>query len=80
MEPPESPGRFMLSYSRGLISSRSIERACRENVTFIALSGDTAPSYGQIAKFVRELGDDVAVLFKQVLMTCDRLGLIGKEL
>jgi transposase len=70
----------LLAYSRGLISSRSIERACRENVTFIALSGDTAPSYCHIAKFVRELGDDVAVLFKQVLMTCDRLGLIGKEL
>lgn len=70
----------LLAYSRGLISSRSIERACRENVTFIAISGDSAPSYGHIAKFVRELGDDVAALFKQVLMTCDRMGLIGKEM
>lgn len=70
----------VLGYSRGLVSSRAIERACRENVTFIALSGDSAPSYTHIAKFVRELGEEVGVLFAQVLMTCDRLGLIGKEL
>lgn len=70
----------LLGYSRGLVSSRAIERACRENVTFIALSGDSAPSYTHIAKFVRELGDEVGALFTQVLMTCDRLGLIGKEL
>jgi len=70
----------LLGYSRGLISSRSIEKACRENVTFIALSGDSAPSYTHIAKFVRELGDEVQSIFSQVLMTCDRLGLIGREL
>lgn len=34
----------LLGYSRGLVSSRAIERACRENVTFIAISGDSAPS------------------------------------
>ncbi len=28
----------LLGYSRGLISSRKIERACRENVIFMALS------------------------------------------
>jgi hypothetical protein len=27
-----------LGYARGLISSRKIEQACRENVTFIALA------------------------------------------
>jgi transposase len=27
----------LLGYSRGLVSSRKIERACRENVTFMAL-------------------------------------------
>ena len=70
----------LLGYSRGLVSSRTIERACRENVTFIALSGDAAPSYTHIAKFVRDLGDEVGALFTQVLMTCDRMGLIGKEL
>ena len=30
----------LLAYSRGLILSRNIERACRENVLFMGLSGD----------------------------------------
>lgn len=70
----------LLGYSRGLVSSRAIEQACRQNVMFIALSGDSAPSYTHIAKFVRELGQEVGRLFTQVLLTADRMGLIGKEL
>ncbi len=62
-----------LAYSRGLISSRAIERACQQNVQFMALSGDLAPSYTHIAKFVRELGDHIQRLFTQVLLTCDRI-------
>ena len=69
----------LLGYSRGLISSRAIERACEENVIFMSISGDAHPSYTHIAKFVRELEKDVRPLFSQVLMTCDRMGLIGKE-
>jgi transposase len=70
----------LLGYARGLVSSRSIEQACRQNVQFMAMSGDSAPSYTHIAKFVRELGEQIRPLFTQVLMTCDRLGLIGREL
>lgn len=70
----------LLAYSRGLISSRSIERACAQNVQFMALSGDTQPSYTHIAKFVRELGQQIKPLFGQVLQTCDRLGLIGRQM
>jgi transposase len=70
----------LLAYSRGLISSRAIERACAQNVQFMALSGDAQPSYTHIAKFVRELGEQIKSLFTQVLLTCDRLGLIGGHL
>ena len=35
----------LLGYCRGLASSRSIERACQQNVQFMAISGDSAPSY-----------------------------------
>ena len=70
----------LLAYSRGLISSRRIEAACLHNVQFIAISGDSQPSYTHIAKFVRELGDEVQSLFTQVLLTCDRLGLIGRQM
>ena len=69
----------LLGYSRGLISSRAIEKACEQNIMFMAMSGDVRPSYTHIAKFVRGLKDDIEPLFAQVLMTCDRMGLIGKE-
>ena len=70
----------LLAYSRGLISSRRIEAACLHHVQFIAISGDSQPSYTHIAKFVRELGDEVQSLFTRVLLTCDRLGLIGRQM
>ena len=38
----------LLAYSRGIVSSRAIERACREHVSFIALSGD--PDNGMRAR------------------------------
>jgi transposase len=70
----------LLAYSRGLISSRKIEQACEQNVLFIAISGDSRPSFTHIARFVRELGPQVQGVFTQVLMVCDRLGLIGKTM
>jgi transposase len=70
----------LLAYSRGIVSSRAIERLCRENVLFMALSGDSAPRFTTIAAFVRELGEEVAPIFTQVLLACDRLGLIGRQM
>ena len=70
----------LLAYSRGLITSRKIEHACEHNVLFMAVSGDARPSYTHIARFVRELGPQVGTLFTQILMTCDRLGLIGRTM
>ena len=70
----------LLAYSRGLISSRKIEAACTHNVLFMAVSGHARPSYTHIAKFVRELGAEIGALFAQVLMSCDRLGLIGRTM
>ena len=70
----------LFAYSRGLVSSRGIERACREHMTFIALSGDSAPHWTTIAAFVSGLGDAIAQLFAQVLYLCDRQGLIGREM
>jgi len=70
----------LLAYSRGLVSSRSIEHACLHHVQFIAISGDSQPSYTHIAKFVRDLKDQIQPLFTQVLLTCDRMGLIGRQM
>ena len=70
----------LFAYSQGIVSSRGIERACREHVTFIALSGGSAPHFTTIAAFISGLGDAVARLFAQVLTLCDRQGLIGREM
>jgi transposase len=70
----------LFAYSRGIVSSREIERACREQVTFIALSGDSAPHFTTFADFVSTLGAEIGPLFKDVLLICDRMGLIGREM
>jgi transposase len=70
----------LFAYSRGIISSRAIARACEEQVTFIALSGDSRPHFTTIAHFVSTLGDQIAPIFAAVLAVCDRQGLIGREM
>ena len=49
---------ILFAYSQGIVSSRRIENACCEPVTFIALCGDTAPHFTTIAGFVSTLGDE----------------------
>ena len=71
---------ILLAYSRGIISSRKMEAACRENMLFIAVSGDSQPHFTTLAAFIANAGELIAKLFAQVLLICDRQGLIGKEL
>src|SRR3989338_4528466 len=71
---------ILFAYSQSIVSSRNIERACREHVTFIALSGDSQPHFTTIAGFVSSLGDDIARIFTQILFICDQQGLIGREM
>jgi transposase len=71
---------ILFAYSRGIVSSREIERACRENVVFIALCADQAPHFTTVAAFIRELKDEIANVFTQVLFLCDAQGLIGREM
>jgi len=70
----------LFAYSMGIVSSRNIEHACRDHVTFIALSGDSQPHFTTIAGFVSTLGDDIARVFSEVLLICDKQGLIGREM
>ncbi|MGH8311426.1 MAG: transposase, partial [Steroidobacteraceae bacterium] len=70
----------LAAYAHGIVSSRGIERACQEHVTFIALCGDTAPHFTTIAHFVSTLGDDIARVFAAVVAICDAQGLIGREM
>ncbi|HQU16821.1 MAG TPA: transposase, partial [Gammaproteobacteria bacterium] len=68
------------AYSRGIVSSRHIERSCRENVIFMALSADTQPHFTTIADFVSRMEVEIVGLFRNVLLICDAQGLIGREM
>ena len=67
----------LLAYSRGLISSRQIERACCENVTFIAMSCNQRPDHSTIATFVSSMKDQIKPLFRDILLVCEQENLLG---
>ncbi|KDE38514.1 Mobile element protein [Nitrincola lacisaponensis] len=70
----------LFAYSRGITSSRKIAQACRENVIFMALSADSQPHHSTIAEFISRMDEVIAPLFTHVLMVCDGLNLIGREM
>ncbi len=67
----------LFAYSRGIVSSRKIERACRENVTFMALACEQKPDHSTIAAFVSSMKDEILPLFRDILLVCDEEGLLG---
>ena len=67
----------LFAYSRGLLGSRRIERACRENVTFMALSCGQRPDHSTIAAFVSSMKHEIGPLFCDVLLVCEEEGLLG---
>ena len=67
----------LLAYSRGLISSRKIEQACRENVVFMALACGQQPDHSTIAAFVSSMKDEILPLFRDVLLVCEEMNLLG---
>ena len=67
----------LLGYARGLISSRDIERACCENVTFMALSGNQRPDHSTIAAFVSSMKDQILYLYCDILLVCEQENLLG---
>lgn len=70
----------LLGYSKGLFSSRQIAAACRNNILFMALSGDSHPHFTTIAWFVRSLREQILSIFAKVLLICSELQFIGGEL
>jgi transposase len=71
---------ILFAYSRGIVSSRRIAQACEENIIFMALSCDTQPHFTTIADFVSTMDKEITRLFREVLLVCDDMGLIGKEM
>jgi transposase len=70
----------LLAYSRGITSSRKIASLCEENVLFMAISADSRPHFTTIADFISSCHEEIASVFEQVVLICDELGLIGREM
>jgi transposase len=68
---------ILVAYSRGITSSRKIERLCRENIVFMALSADQQPHFTTIADFISRMREVIEPLFLKLLLICDDAGLIG---
>ena len=70
----------LFAYSRGITSSRKIADCCRNNIIFIALSAHTRPHFTTIADFISSLDKEVTTLFQEIILICDEMGLIGREM
>jgi transposase len=67
-------------YSRGILSSRKIEKACRDNMIVKALAEDKEPDHDTIAAFISSNSEQVKDLYTQILLKCAQLGLITGEM
>jgi transposase len=68
---------ILFAYSRGMISSRQIERACGENILFMALSCGYRPDHSTIAHFVSSMQKEIESIFSNILLVCAELDLLG---
>lgn len=68
----------LLGYARGLNTSRRLERACRENVVFMAMACGQRPDHSTLAAFISGMKEgQVEELFAQVLLVCQEEGLLA---
>ena len=67
----------LFGYSRGMLSSRSLQRACAENITFMALACGLKPDHSTIAAFISSLDREIEPLFTKVLLVCEEENLLG---
>src|SRR5438270_8764339 len=75
-EPSMLVALLLYSYARGNRSSRGIERACREDVTYKVITAMRVPDHSTIAEFRRRHERALGELFTKVLALCDEAGLV----
>lgn len=68
---------ILFGYARGVTSSRALERSCRENIVFMALSCGQCPDHSTIASFIAGMGGLAEELFVSVLLICEEEKLLG---
>jgi transposase len=67
----------LLGYARGVIGSRRLERACKENITFMALACGIQPDHSTLAGFIGKLTGRIEVIFSEILLVCHEEGLLS---
>lgn len=75
-EPSMMVSLLLYSYARGNRSSRGIERACREDVTYKLITAMRVPDHSTISEFRRRHERALGELFTAVLALCDEAGLV----
>ena len=68
---------ILLGYARGVIGSRRLEQACRENIVFMALSCGERPDHSTLAGFVGKLEGRIERVFAEILLVCHEEGLLS---
>jgi transposase len=71
---------ILFAYSKGINSSRKIERLCHENIVCMALAADSRPHFTTIADFISSRHQECSSLFSMIISVCYTQGLIGKNM
>src|SRR5450755_3645176 len=75
-DPEMMVGLLLYSYARGNRSSRGIERACREDVTYKLITAMRVPDDSTVAEFRRRHERALGELFAELLALCQEAGLV----
>jgi len=76
-EPSMMVALLLYAYTRGVRSSRAIERACVDDVASRVVTGNVAPDHSTIAEFRCRHERPLADVFSGVLGLCARAGLVS---
>ena len=77
---PAMMALLLYAYTRGVRSSRAIERACEEDVAYRVIAAQQKPDHATVARFVERHEAALAGLFGEVLSLCAEAGLARVEL
>jgi transposase len=58
----------LVAYAHGIVHSRKIEQACRENIVFVALTCGQVLDHTTIASFVSSMKEEIRPLFWDILL------------
>jgi transposase len=79
-DPKVIVGVLLYAYSRGVRSSRAIERGLIEDVGLRYIAVNNCPDHATIARFRKDYGDALAELFPAVLHLCVRANIVDASL